>query len=195
MFVIFAFLMNIAIKKNVEKMRKIMLLAAFMLGLASCTISASENSDDTSKYDSQLVQPGVEAPDFSFVCDRYPQGVQLGAFRGHYVVLDFWASWCPDCRKDVPVMVELYKKYSAKGVEFLSISFDTDSARWQKFVVDNGMQWMQYSELKKWKKETTIDTLYKVNWIPTTYLVSPEGKIVLGTVDINKLAKALEDIK
>ena len=67
--------------------------------------------------------------------------------------------------------------------------------RSQKFVADNNMTWMQYSELKKWKKETTIDTLYKVNWIPTTYLIAPDGKIVLGTVDIKKLSNALEEIK
>lgn len=195
MFAIFAFLMNIQIKKITVKMRKMIFLAALMLGLASCTISANENTDDTSQYDNQLVQSGTVAPDFNFVCARYPKGTKLSALKGHYVVLDFWASWCPDCRKDVPTMVELYKKYSEKGVEFLSISFDTDSVKWQKFVADNNMTWMQYSELKKWKKETTIDTLYKVNWIPTTYLIAPDGKIVLGTVDIKKLSNALEEIK
>lgn len=176
-------------------MRKMIFLASLMLCITACTISASDGNDDSAQYDSQLVQPGTEAADFTITNAQYPQGVKLSSFRGRYVVLDFWASWCPDCRKDVPAMVALHEKYAPKGVEFVGISFDTDSARWQKFVADNAMNWTQYSELKKWKKETHIDQLYKVNWIPTTYLIDKEGKIVLGTVDINKLAKALEDIR
>lgn len=181
--------------EKMKKMRKIIFLASLMLGLVCGSLRASDTTEDTSKYDSLLVKAGTQAPDFTITNAQYPKGIRLSSFRGRYVVLDFWASWCPDCRKDVPALVELHKKYAARGVTFVSVSFDTDAARWQKFVADNGMTWIQYSELKKWKKETTIDSLYRVNWIPTTYLIDREGRIVLGTVDINKLAKALEDIR
>lgn len=176
-------------------MRKTLFMAilALLMG-TSCTIAENENSN-TDKYDSQLLPQGTEAADFNIVNDQYPGGMKLSSFRGKYVVLDFWASWCPDCRKDIPSMVELYKKYSPKGVIFIGVSFDTNKKTWQKCIKDNGMGWIQYSELKKWKKETTVDVAYKVNWIPTTYLIDREGKVVMGTIDINKLSRALENIK
>ena len=172
-------------------MGKIMYLSSALLAMASCTVSASDDNG-TDKYDSQLLQKGEAAPDFTIVNDKYPQGVALSSFRGKMVALEFWASWCPDCRKITSTMVDLHNTYAPKGVEFVGVSFDTDKTQWQSYVDKNGMDWLQYSELKKWKKETTIDSLYKVNWIPTMYLIDKEGRIVLGTVDINKLKTALE---
>lgn len=177
-------------------MKKHLLMAAIGLCMgSSCTISATSDANEYDKYDSQLLQPGTEAPDFTITNAQYPQGLKLSELRGSWVVLDFWASWCPDCRKDIPRMVELYQQYKDKGVRFVGVSFDTDSTTWASCIEKNGMGWTQYSELKKWKKETTIDTLYKVNWIPTTYLIDREGVISTATVSIDKLADALEKIK
>lgn len=163
-----------------------------MLCLNSCVLDAKE-SQDTSQYDSQLLQPGDAAADFTIVNDDYPEGLAFSSFRGKYVVLEFWASWCPDCRKITPTMVELNKVYASDSLVFVGVSFDTDKATWQNYVKNNGMTWIQYSELKKWKKETSVDVPYKVQWIPTMYLIGKDGKIVLGTVDENKLKAALEE--
>lgn len=177
-------------------MKRHLLMAAVTLCMGSaCTISASDNDNEIDKYDSQLLQAGTAAPDFTITNAQYPDGLKLSALRGKWVVVDFWASWCPDCRKDIPRMVELYRQYKDKGVEFVGVSFDTDSTAWQNCIAKNGMDWTQYSELKKWKKETTIDTLYKVNWIPTTYLIDREGIVTTATVSIDRLASALENIK
>lgn len=165
-----------------------------MLCLNSCVMDAKEGTN-TDDYDSTLLQPGDVAADFTIVNDQYPQGLALSGLRGKTVVLEFWASWCPDCRKITPTMVELHKEYASDSLVFIGVSFDTDKDTWQKYVKENGMDWIQYSELKKWKKDTSIDAAYKVKWIPTMYIIGKDGKIVLGTVDENKLKKALEALQ
>ena len=131
-------------------MRKLSLLAVALLCLCSCTFGAEETFD-TGQYDSQLLQPGAEAPDFTITNAQYPGGLKLSQLRGSYVVLEFWASWCPDCRKATPAMVEMHSEYSPRGVEFVGVSFDTDSAAWQRYIESSGMDWIHYSELKKWE--------------------------------------------
>ena len=108
------------------------------------------------------------------------------------MLLDFWATWCPDCRKDVPAVKELYDKYGSK-VEFIGVSFDVDHNRWTKYVVDNGMKWRQVSELKK-MRDAEISKAYGVEWIPSMTLIGPDGKVVLSTVVLERMAKALADI-
>ncbi len=174
-------------------MKKVMFLSSLLTLMPLHKVNAQvDNSTD--KYDSLLLKSGEVAPDFTITNDKYPQGIALSSFKGKLVVLEFWASWCPDCRRITPTMTDLYKKYSPKDVVFVGVSFDTDKEQWQNYMSKNGTDgWFQYSELKKWKKETTIDTLYKVNWIPSMYLIGKDGRIVVGTVSTDKLTKALEE--
>ena len=109
-----------------------------------------------------------------------------------YVLLDFWASWCPDCRKDVPMLKELYAKYGER-IKFVSVSFDDKKENWKNYVEANGMDWLNVSELKKWK-ETQISQMYKIKWIPAMYLIDRQGKIILSTVMIEKMADKLKEL-
>jgi thiol-disulfide isomerase/thioredoxin len=111
---------------------------------------------------------------------------------GEYLVLDFWATWCPDCRADVPAVKELYEKYSDK-VRFVGISFDTDKEALDKYLAENEITWLQLSDFAG-KKESSIGENFHVKWIPSMYLIDPEGKVVLGTVMVEKLAAALEKL-
>ena len=82
------------------------------------------------------------------------------------------------------------------NVRIIGISFDTSKEAWVNTYWDKyQMNWTQVSELRKWKKETKIDRLYHVDWIPTMYLIDPNGRIVLGTVEIEKLRATLEELK
>lgn len=174
-------------------MKKVLFLSSLLTLMPLHKVNA-QGDNSTDKYDSLLLKSGEAAPDFTITNNRYPQGVALSSFKGKLVVLEFWASWCPDCRRITPTMADLYKKYSPKDVVFIGISFDTDRVQWQNYIEKSGTDgWIQYSELKKWKKETTIDTLYKVNWIPSMYLIGKDGRIVVGTVSTDKLTKALEE--
>lgn len=166
-----------------------MLLAA-TTGLMAQTTDEKGNDLD-SVYAQKLLKPGTTAPDFIL---PMPNGyrVQLAEFKGKYVLLDFWASWCPDCRKDIPAMKAMYEKYG-KNVVFIGVSFDTDRDRWAKCVADNGMTWRQVSELKK-MREAKIAQTYGVQWIPSMTLVGPDGKVVLSTVVLERMEKALENL-
>ena len=166
-----------------------MLLAA-TTGLMAQTTDEKGNDLD-SVYAQKLLKPGTTAPDFIL---PMPNGyrVQLAEFKGKYVLLDFWASWCPDCRKDIPAVKAMYEKYG-KNVVFIGVSFDTDRDRWAKCVADNGMTWRQVSELKR-MREAKIAQTYGVQWIPSMTLVSPDGKVVLSTVVLERMEKALENL-
>lgn len=166
-----------------------MLLAATTGLMAQATDEKGNDLD--SVYAQKLLKPGTTAPDFIL---PMPNGyrVQLAEFKGKYVLLDFWASWCPDCRKDIPAVKAMYEKYG-KNVVFIGVSFDTDRDRWAKCVADNGMTWRQVSELKR-MREAKIAQTYGVQWIPSMTLVGPDGKVVLSTVVLERMEKALENL-
>ena len=177
------------------KIRKTILFIA-MLFIATFATNAQETATEQKYLDSlyaqKLLKTGTEAPDFILpMINNYR--IQLSEFRGKYVLLDFWASWCPDCRKDIPAVKTLFEKYGNK-VEFIGVSFDTDHDKWAKCVTDNDMKWRQVSELKR-MREAEIAKSYGVQWIPSMTLVGPDGKVVLSTVVVERMEKALSEIK
>jgi len=165
-------------------MKKIFLFSLLLLQTVNLM---AEDLD--SLYAKDLLKPGTEVPALSL---RNYKGEKrsLSDYRGQYVVLDFWASWCPDCRKDIPAMAALHQAYRTKNVKFFGVSFDTDSIAWQQCVRENNMFWTQVCGYQK-MRDSQIAKDFGVKWIPSMYLIDPEGKVVLGTVDIEKLSKAL----
>ena len=167
-------------------MKKILLVIAALAALVSCR-NAVKDAD--SEYAVDMFKQGEVLPAFSLE-DRSGVLRTQADFAGKYVVYDFWATWCPDCREDVPAMKELYAKYGDK-VTFVGISFDTDPEKLDAFVAENGIGWMQLSDFVT-KKESKVADDFRVKWIPSMYLVDPDGKVVLGTVMVSKLVLALE---
>lgn len=148
--------------------------------------------DDDAKYATELIKPGEAAPDFALpTLDG--KTVKLSDYRGKYVVIDFWASWCPDCRRDIPNVKAMYDTYAQRGIVFLGVSFDVKKESLEKAIADYGIKYTQVSELKKWK-ETEISKNYHINWIPAMYLINPEGKVVKATVMSEKIAAELAKI-
>lgn len=176
------------------KIQDIIMAAALLFAAAietkAQTTAIAEDLD--TKYATTLVKPGTVAPDFKL---KSPDGKvhNLSSFRGKTVVLDFWASWCPDCRKDAPEIVRMYNDYHAKGVEFIGISMDTDVQAWKNAIQKYGIEYLQVSELKKFK-ETDISKSYGVNWIPSIVVVDKEGKVLLSTVLSNKVDQLLREL-
>lgn len=162
--------------------------------MAVVTIATAMAQDLDEKYATDLLIPGTEAPDFVLSTSSDGSEQRLSGLRGKYVLLHFWASWCPDCRRETPALKELYAQYAEKGLQMVGVSFDFNKGAWQKYTADNQMVWTQFSELKKWKKDTQIDRDYHISWIPTLYLVDPTGKIVVATVMMEKIQTALQGI-
>ena len=136
---------------------------------------AEEPARDMSQYMPSL-EIGSEAPDFE-APDVMGHPVKLSDYNGKYVVLDFWASWCKDCRAEMPAMKKLYTAYAPKDVEFLGVSFDTDLQTLVDYGMEADIPWMQVCNQIKWK-ENPISASYDLHWIPTMFLVSPEMKIL-----------------
>lgn len=157
-------------------------------------IQCYEHEDLDNNYAADLLKAGEEAPDFIIMNGDSLTGKPFSSFRGKCVVLDFWASWCPDCQKAIHAMKELNKTCTQKDIVFIGVSFDTDKSIWHNFIKENDMKWIHHSELKPWK-ETVISKDYKIEWLPTVYLIDKEGKVILGTVDIEKLKTVIEQMK
>lgn len=106
--------------------------------------------------------------------------VNFNQFRGKYVFIDFWASWCGPCRAENPNVVAAYAKYKAKGFEVLGISLDTDAKAWGKAINDDNLHWTQLSDLKGWKNEVAL--YFGVSGIPTSLLIDPQGKVIAKNI-------------
>lgn len=152
-------------QKIQTKMKRIVFAAL----LAFPLLCAAQNAESASA----LIAEGKAAPAFTL---KSPDGknVSLSDFRGKYLLVDFWASWCPDCRKSNPYMVQLHDSLKGKNIRFLGISFDTDAEAWKKCIEKDGLAWTHASELKKWK-ETAVSKSYGIKWIPT-FSYRPQGQ-------------------
>lgn len=173
-------------------MRKL-LLSLSLLAMAALSAKAQGGQwDFDTKYATSLVRTGTVAPDFKM---KTPEGktLSLAKYKGKYVVLDFWASWCPDCRKDMPNVLRMYGKFHPQGVEFIGISMDTDANAWKNAIAKYGLAYPQASELVKFH-DTKIAALYGVKWIPSMVLVGPDGKVLLSTVLSYKMERTLTEL-
>ena len=168
-------------------MKKVLAIVLFV----SCIATTLMAQDLDSLYARDLLTVGTVAPELT---DAEGNTISMEKYRGHYIVLDFWASWCPDCRKDMPQMKELYAQYHTKGVQFLGISFDTTREALDNYLKKEAIAWPQVTELKK-MKESKMAQAYHIRWIPSIYLIDPNGKVLLSTVEIEKLKTLLGEIK
>ncbi|MDR6339446.1 thiol-disulfide isomerase/thioredoxin [Filimonas zeae] len=134
------------------------------------------------------VSEGIMAPDFT---QNNPEGkpVKLSDFKGRYVLIDFWASWCGPCRAENPVVVAAYQKYNSKGFDILSVSLDASQQDWIKAIEKDGMPWVHVSDLKYWKNAVAVQ--YGVNSVPTNFLIDPTGKIIAKNLRGAKLDEKL----
>lgn len=132
---------------------------------------------------------GVPAPDFSSTTID-GNTLKLSDYRGKYVFIDFWASWCGPCRGENPNVVEAYKKYSGKNIVFIGVSLDTDKDKWAAAIQKDNLTWKHVSDLKGWS--SAIAQLYNVQSIPANFLIDPHGNIVAQNLRGPALEQGLE---
>ncbi len=136
---------------------------------------------------------GGEAPEIN-LGDLDGKKLALSSFRGKIVLVDFWASWCGPCRKEMPNVKAVYEKYKSKGFEIYGVSLDKDREAWVQAVQKDGIRWPQVSDLQLW--DCVAAKAYNVQSIPYTVLLDKEGKIIakgLRGVELErKLAELLK---
>lgn len=164
-------------------MKKLLLMAYALL--AGTLTGLAQDLD--SLYAQSMLKNGMVAPDF--VIDS-ATNARLEDLRGRFVVLHFWASWCPDCQRDTPELKRLQEEFASDSLVFIHISFDTDRERWMKYYMDNDIEGLHFCEMTK-MKDSRIAQAYGIKWIPSIYVLNTEGKVILATVEIEKLRKRL----
>lgn len=134
---------------------------------------------------------GSDMPDFKLP-DKDGKDFVFSTLRGKYVLVDFWASWCGPCMREMPNVVKLYKECKGKNFEIVGISLDQKRDAWLNAVEKNKMKWIQVSDLKSW--ETLPVKLCNISAVPYTVLVDPEGKVIALDLRGEELIKKVKEV-
>ncbi len=160
----------------------------------SSNVSDMKEQAELRRERESMVGPGTVAPEISLP-DPEGDTVYLSSLRGNYVLLDFWASWCSECREVLPSLAGVYDKYGREDFEIYQVSLDRDRERWISAIEDLGLnRWIHVSDLSF--LGSPVVSLYRLQGIPTNFLIDPEGMIIgkdLGGEELNRTLARIFD--
>jgi peroxiredoxin len=126
--------------------------------------------------------------------DTLGKPVSLSSFKGKYVLVDFWASWCGPCRRENPNVVKVFNKYKDRNFTILSVSLDRPDAKdkWLAAIHKDNLTWTHVSDLKYW--DNAVAKQYGIRAIPQNLLLDPQGKIIAKNLRGEDLDAKLTDV-
>ena len=127
---------------------------------------------------------GQTAPDFS-VPTVDGKTISFSDIKADYLMLIFWATWCPHCTQSIPEISEMYKSQKKKKVEVVAFSLDTDEAAWKNYIKENKLEWINASDLKSWNSNIAID--YNIYATPTIIVIDKDRKIVSKPLNLSQI--------
>lgn len=137
------------------------------------------------------VQIGNKIPDFAQQ-NQFGRLVSISDFKGKYLLIDFWASWCIPCRKENPNLVNVYKKYKSKGFDVLAVSLDFNKQSWLKAIKTDNLEWNHVSDLGGWENE--VSRMLNVRSIPSNILVDHKGIVISKNLQGEALQRKLAEL-
>lgn len=164
-----------------------------MFALLAPSLQNSEKGKELSELIElgRKTMQGKQALDFTQP-DINGNPVTLSSFKGKYVLVDFWASWCAPCRSESPSLVKAYEKYRSKNFEILAVSLDESKEKWLKAISDDHYTWPQTGDMKGW--ENAAARAYAVQGIPFNVLLDPNGVIIARNLRGDALEKTLQEV-
>ena len=112
---------------------------------------------------------------------------------GRWVLLDFWATWCGPCCREIPYLKEAYAAFSGRGFAIYAVSIDHDAARWQRFLAENDLPWTNVLS-SGCGRQSPAAAMYGIRFIPSNFLISPDGEIVARNLPGRQLQSRLEEL-
>jgi peroxiredoxin len=161
------------------------------------TLTPEIQSSPIGKYVAQQIEEGKRNPMGKTLADfqqEDPDGkmVSLSSFRGKYVLVDFWASWCGPCRQENPNVVNAFNKYKNKNFTVLGISLDKTKQPWLDAIAKDGLNWTQLSDLKGWSN--AVAQQFQIQSIPQNFLIDPNGVVIGKNLRGEALESKLESL-
>jgi peroxiredoxin len=141
--------------------------------------------------DELKLKPGNAIPDNTFNNDD-GGSISLKNYRGQYLFLDFWTSWCSPCKGEHYYMKKAFNRFSTKNFTILQVSLDDKKEKWLKAIAEESLPWTNLRFIKGWDKE--MEQLFDIRGVPTNYLIDPQGKIIARDLRGEELEKKLAEI-
>ena len=150
--------------------------------------SAQSGAENKSRNDSWV---GKQAPQFSMP-DVNGKNISLSSFKGKYLLVDFWASWCGPCRMENPNVVKAYNEFKNKNFTILGVSLDKEKEPWRQAIQDDKLAWTHVSDLKYWNSAAV--EIFQFDGIPFNILLDPQGKIIAQELRGEALENKLKEL-